>query len=143
MAQAAQQAGCHLQAFFLQEQGVYHDVLPAIAVWAQEQGLNLPEMQREYHEFQKEKRVQNGELYGISIIELGPPEGNPFVELRNQLRLSRMGFAKRFCVHPGLLYRVEQGISRSLPIQLREALLQAGCSQSVLDELAFRMEELS
>lgn len=142
LAQASAEAGCHLQAFFLQEQGVYPHILPAIGEWIQLRGYYLPEAEREYREFQRTKRVASGEQFGVSILELGPPEPNPIVGFRTQLLLSRMGFAKRFCLHPGMLYRVEEGISRSLPSQLAEALLEAGVTQTVVDELRDRMEEL-
>lgn len=142
LAQASAEAGCHLQAFFLQEQGVYPHILPAMGEWLQLHGYYLPEAEREYREFQRQKRVAVGEQYGVSILELGPPEGNPMVGLRSQLQLSRMGFAKRFCLHPGMLYRVEEGISRSIPTQLVEALLEAGFMETVVNELRDRLEEL-
>lgn len=141
MAQASAEAGCHLQAFFLQEQSVYPHILPAIGDWLKLRGYYLPEAEREYREFQRQKRVASGEQYGVSILELGAPEGNPMVELRNQLGISRMGFAKRFCIHPGLLYRVEQGVSRSLSEQLTNALLEAGFREKDVRELRDRLEE--
>lgn len=96
----------------------------------------------EYHVYQKEKREAFGESYGLPIFELGPPDDtNPFVDFREVLDLSRMGFAKRFCVHPGLLYRVENGISQSLPEQLADALRDAGVKPWVLSELDFRIRE--
>lgn len=141
LAQASEEAGCHLQAFFLQEQGVYPHILPAIGEWLKLRGYYLPESEKEYREFQRQKRVASGEQFGVSILELGPPEHNPIVGLRLQLLLSRMGFAKRFCVHPGMLYRVEGGFSRRLPMQLVEALLEAGLTTLVVDELQARMED--
>lgn len=102
----------------------------------------LAEAVREYHDYQRQCRRENGELHGLSILELGPPEGNPIVGLRSQLQLSRMGFAKSFCLHPGLLYRVEQGISKELPRQLVDALREAGLRETVLAELSYRLKEL-
>jgi hypothetical protein len=142
LAQASVEAGCHLQAFFLQEQGVYPHILPAIGEWIKLRGYYLPEAEREYREFQRQKRVASGEQFGVSILELGPPESNPVVGLRAQLLLSRMGFAKRFCLHPGMLYRVETGISRSLPSQLCEGLIEAGFPAVVIRELEDRLAEL-
>lgn len=141
LAKASEQAGCHLQAFFLQEQGAYPELLPAIRAWLVLHEVYLPDAVKEYREYQRQKRRSNGELRGLSILELGPPEGNPFVGLRQQLSLSRMGFAKAFCIHPGLLYRVELGISQHIPGQLRDALIEAGLPVRVIDELAYRLEE--
>jgi len=142
LARASIEAGVHLQAFFLQEQGVYPDLLPAIQAWLVLQGYSLLEALEGYHEYQRGKRRANGERLGLSILELGAPLGNPVLELREQLRLSRMGLAKQFCVHPGTLYRCETGISRSLPGQLRDALKDGGMSEDVLNDLAYRMEEV-
>ena len=142
LAQASIEAGVHLQAFFLQEQGVYPNLLPAVQAWLVVHEYSLPEALDGYHEYQRGKRRANGERLGLSILELGPPLGNPILELRGQLRLSRMGLAKEFCIHPGTLYRCETGISRRLPRQLRDALKDGGMSEDVLNDLAYRMEEV-
>jgi hypothetical protein len=141
LAQASEETGCHLQAFFLQEQGVYPHILPAIGEWLKLRGYYLPEAEKEYREFQRQKRVASGEQFGVSILELGPPNGNPIVDFRQTIGLSRMGLAKHFCIHPGLLYRVEQGITRKIPVQLSDALLESGLPAVVLSELSDRMEE--
>lgn len=138
---AAKEAGVHLQAFFLQEQGVYPGFLPAIAAWLilrSEEAVLVTE----YRDYQVAKRRTHGELFGLKIYELGPPSSaNSLVQLRRDLGLSRMGLAKRFCVHPGLLYRVESGLTGGLPDQLRTALEQGGMRSHVLDELNFRIGE--
>lgn len=120
---------------------MYPHILPAMGEWLQLRGYYLPEAEREYREYQRQKRIATGEQFGVSILELGPPESNPVVGLRSQLLLSRMGFAKKFCLHPGMLYRVEEGISRSLPLQLRIALIEAGFTATVVNELRDRLEE--
>ena len=132
----------HLQAFFLQEQGVYPEILPAVQSWLVLHEYDIVVATSEYHEFQKGKRRDNGERLGLSIYELGAPEGaNQFVQFRTSLGLSRMGFAKDFCVHPGLLYRLERGISKTLPQQVADALGDAGLSLWVIDELNYRIKE--
>lgn len=142
LAQAAGEAGVHLQAFFLLEQGVYPDLLPAVELWLMRRELDLDRIRSEYHNYQTLKRVQSGEMYAFPYITTWPPsDENPFVEFRQQLPLSRMGFAKGFCVHPGSLYRVELGIAKTLPDQLVQALLEAGLSRSVLGELKYRIGE--
>ncbi len=104
--------------------------------------MNLDIMRREYREFQCQRRQENGEIHGLSIFELGPPGSQPFISFRHQLELSQMAFAKLFCIHPGLLYRVERGISQTLPSQLAVALKEAGLSDAVLQDLRFRIEEV-
>ncbi len=142
--QASKEAGVHLQAFFLQEQGVYPEILPAIQSWLALHEYDISVATEEYHEFQRAKRKDNGERLGLSVYELGPPEGtNQFVQFRSALGLSRMGFAKDFCLHPGLLYRVEHGISKTLPQQVASALKDAGLPAWVIDELNYRIKEVA
>lgn len=137
---ASSEAGCHLQAFFLQEQGVYPEILPAIRAWVLSK--NYFGAATEYELYQAEKRHVYGDMFHLDTFELSAPSAqNPIVQLRGDLGLSRMAFAKRFCVHPGLLYRGEVGTSHSLPEQLRQALQGAGMKDSVLDELDYRIGE--
>ena len=140
--QAAAEAGIHVQAFFLQEQGVYPDLLPAIVAWLAKEGAYLPNLQKEYHEFQRDKRRVNGEQRGLALYEFGPPgQTHPIVQFRNDLELSRLGFAKAFCIHPGLLYRVERGMTQGLSRQIKNALLDAGMTKQAIKELEYRSEE--
>lgn len=140
--QASKQAGVHLQAFFLQEQGVYPEILPAVQSWLVLHEYDVKVATEEYHEFQRAKRRDNGERFGLAVYELGPPEwANQFVQFRSSLGVSRMGFAKDFCVHPGLLYRLERGISKALPQQVADALSDAGLPDWVIEELNYRIKE--
>lgn len=144
LAEASNEADVHLQAFFLQEKGVYPEILPKILLWAAAKfELDADVLAIEYTEFQNVKRRASGEQWGLSVLELGPPEGNPIIDFRRALGISRMGLAKYFCIHPGLLYRVEQGISRTLPDQLAGALRDAGLSDANIAELRYRIEEVA
>ncbi len=120
---------------------MYPEVLPSIQAWLVLHGHSLPEAVAEYHQYQRDKRHDSGEEYGFAVYELGPPTATPFASFREAIGLSRMGFAKHFCVHPGLLYRVEQGISKTLPEQLADALKEAGLAVGIIDELRYRIEE--
>src|SRR5215213_4853163 len=73
LAQASSEAGVHLQAFFLQEQGVYPEILPAIQSWLVLHEYDIKIATEEYHEFQKAKRRDNGERLGLAVYELGEP----------------------------------------------------------------------
>lgn len=140
--EAASDAGCHLQAFFLCEQAVFPDILPVLQTWLADQDVDVVQAVLDYRHHQTEKREAQGEILGLASHELGPPHPqNSFIVFRVSLGMSRMGFAKRFCVHPALLYRLENGQSHSLPDQLIVALREGGLSGRVIKELDFRIGE--
>lgn len=142
LAEAAQEAGVHLQAFFLQEKGVYSNILPAICRWLENHNLSPVLVSAEYFLWQKEGRRATGEEYAFSIYEWNEPlDLHPFIQFRMSLPMSRMQFAKRLGVHPNSLYRLEHNQTRNLPEQLIEALQDAGLPRHALDELRFRVKE--
>lgn len=143
-------AGVHVQALYLNEQGVYPNILPAIERYLMKLGEDPNDLNTQYLEFQNDKRRTIGaflELKDYVTLEPRYDEGHPFVGFRESLGtpshepFSRMGFAKSFCVHPAQLYRLEKGGTKHLPEQLREALTTAGLPGNVIAELESRCEE--
>lgn len=141
----ASDCGVHLQVVYLTEQGMYRHIPPAIL-----DRLGKADSKFCYREFQREKRQKYGHLYGLSLIDLGPPEGgHPVVLLRRQIGvqqghpngLSRMGFAKTFCVHSSELYSLEMGLKSLISEQFREAMREAGLPDTMIGELEFRCQE--
>lgn len=140
----SKRCGVHKQALYLNECGVYPDVLPSIMATLLVLGWDEQSIRRGYRDFQREKRVARGELDNLSSVEIGPPNlelGHPFVQFRASLGHARLGFAKEYCVHPASLHKLEIGSAIHLPEQVVEALTVAGASASVITELNERCEE--
>lgn len=141
-------AGIHIQALYLNERGVYPNILPKLENYIVSLGEDRDTLNERYLEFQKERRLAAGDRYALAGYQLGEPrydEGHPFVIFRESLDpgepVSRMAFAKNFCVHPAQLHRLETGATKHLPEQLKEALQRAGLPDIVIGELESRCEE--
>lgn len=143
----ASQAGCHYQAVYLTECGCYPYIYPKLMNFIELRGYDKENIESRYKESQKYMRIISGSLVNSDEVILSIPTiDHPFINFRLSLGLtglSRMGFAKTFCIHPGFLYTLERGKSKGLSAQLKEALLQAGFKESVIEELDFRCREYS
>lgn len=138
---AAAEAGIHWQAWYLTECGVYNDVPPAIDEYFYQRGYIL--IGSEYNEFRCRNQRDFGLLY---LVNKGlPPVDNsvsPMTSYREWVGCrSRSFFAKGLCVQPAVLYLLELGKCKTLPGQLRSALLIAGVSEEDVDELDSRTED--
>lgn len=148
----ADEIGVHWQLVFLAERGTYPQIPTSIAKYIAPNLNKRLEVNAEYRQFQRERRTQFGQLYGVADVSLGPPEGgHPVVLLRRSIGrtaghphgLSRMAFAKSFCVHSAELFSLEEGRKRILSEQFKEAMREAGLRDTVLSELEFRCEEFA
>lgn len=137
----ADDCGINYQALYLNECGVYPTVLPVLLEYIGKLGFDSESVAQEYKEFVLAKRLEFGACH--STTELPPPVGSlhPFVAFRQALELSRVAFAKSICVHPAGLYRLELGLMKHLPGDVREALTVAGFSINLIEELDYRVEE--
>jgi hypothetical protein len=142
--QLSKNVGCHEQAIFLNEQGVYSAILPKIGNWLIAHGENGQRIAYEYRRFQEDRRKGFGERNTLNLWtldSLGPPVGSPFERFRDILGFSRMRLCKSLCIHPGKELAVESGSAESMGGQIREALLQAGLDAKVIAELDSRIRE--
>lgn len=141
----SRRCGVHKQALYLNERGVYPDILPSILPVLIELGYEEKSVQSSYHDFQRLRRIARGQLDRLDeTTELGEPLphlGHPFVQFRLALGLARLGFAKEYCVHPASLHKLETGSAIHISEQLREALTVAGLPATVIAELNSRCEE--
>lgn len=133
--------GVNYQALYLNECGVYPSILPAIHEYLVSLDAWPTDLNEDYEEFRYHKRVLFGDIH--SATPLPPPVGtlHPFIAFRHALKLSRAAVAKKLCVHPAGLYRLELGLMKHLPGDVREAMLVAGFPGSLVDELDYRVEE--
>lgn len=141
----AKQANVHVQALYLNECGCYPAILPSITrCLIFELKCQSEQIDKAYDYFIHHKRKVSGEEFSLStkrIDDLGEPEYHPFIQFRQALGLSRMGFAKNFCVQPTILYNLEEAKSVSIPKQVQEALRESNLPIIVLDELRTRYED--
>lgn len=147
----ADEIGIHMQAVYLAECGVYPRVLPSILYYFgwDEAGEHAVA----YRQFQKAKRQVNGHLWGLdrlTLTDLGVPlymEAHPLIAFRQILSngvtkgISRMMFAKRFCIQPVELFFLETRKRPEVSEQFRTAMREAGLDDIVLSELEARIQE--
>lgn len=135
--------GVHYQAILQNESGTYESVLPAVLRFLVQQGYDGQELLREYVEFQHLCRTSFGEtqIWSYELLGSASLDRPPILNFREALDLSRQGLAKRLCVQPSVLYKLEKGQARRLPEQLEVALREAGMPAEMIDELNERTEE--
>ena len=144
--QLSKATGVNLQAIHLLEQGCYFPVLPRIEEFFVSRNVIAAEELREaYSNWQFHHRTQFGEAVGIERFQdVGDWDGStcPFEEFRIQrLRVARTAAAKGLCVQPAVLFRLANNQSKTIPSLLSNALLEAGLSLDLLDELAERTRD--
>lgn len=141
----AQKAGVHVQALYLNECGCYPHILPSVLrLMVHVLDRNPAQVEREYKKFVADKRLTFGGNHALdfyTLAHLGEPRIHPLVAFRDSLKLSRMMFAKSLCVQPTMLYNVEKCQARKIPLELIEALKDAGLPRTVLLELCLRYED--
>lgn len=134
--------GINLQAVYLNECGVYPHILPVIRKWMEQEGYDVRSFDEQYFLFQEHTRIQNGTVYGAG--DIAPPEPgdeHPFTAFREELGVSRMGFSKDMCIHPAFLYKLERGEAHGLSSQCKSAMLDAGFTMALVNELDARCRE--
>ena len=139
-------SGVNLQTLYLNECGVFPNVLPKIRDFlSRKYSVDEGELETSYREFILEKRKAFSETYEGKVDTL--PEANltipPIGMYRTFIdpKFSRMGFAKTLCIEPAGLYRLEVFPLPTIPGRIREALLQVGMSKDTLEELEERTNE--
>lgn len=146
--QFAENVGIGLQAVYLTEQGCYSDILPRILKFMGHSHNSI--YNDEYHLFQEQKRHASGLQLHLNEVELWPPgDPHPVADLRAHIGiayghpagLSRMGFAKMFCIQSAEMYYLEEHLKPSLSEQFKLAMRQSGLNDTVLSELEYRVRE--
>jgi hypothetical protein len=148
--------GIHPQALYLNEMGMYTQILPRVMGYLTHRlHYSRDMLEEEYNRFVLQQREYHGRLYRLSdftLDDLGEPFGrHPVVQFRQHIGLqqgnpnglSKMGFAKAFCIHSAELYSLERGDKRVLSEQFRDAMNAAGLPAIVLDELEYRCTEFA
>lgn len=140
---AADKIGCHYQALYMTEHGMYMTVPPRILDWAVDTSdYIITQINIGYMLFRSEKQDIAKEKYSLEELNLeclGAPGDNPVRKLRSYLRLTQSAFCKDLCVPVALLYSAENG---SLPKKLKNIFMDLGIPDLIIDEIVDRYEVL-
>lgn len=135
---AAIKIGCHYQAVYMTEHGMYFRVPPSILYWAGGVGdMTEAKIEEVYQSYRAAKLVDASERYSMAklrVDDLGIPGENPVRGLRNFLGFTSSKFCKEFCVPVSMLYEAENN-SKSLPGKLADVLRQMGVPSVVIQEM--------
>lgn len=133
--------GVNYQAIYLNECGVYQDVLPAVVSYLKRKGYKENELQKDYQEFIRLRRQNFLREYGpFKLVDVDSTESF-MTTWRHSLGLSKMALSKLLCIQPTLVDRVETGKARKLPNQIRDAFHDLGFTFEELEEIDYRLEE--
>lgn len=141
----AESCGVHESVIVLHEAGCYERIFPAVRVGLKDLGCDVDKIEYEYNLFIIEKRhafMATNFFNGMTVSDLGPPEGNPLVSFREKLGMSRMGFCKAICVHPGHEQNCEDNKMIELPEQLETALRMIQVPDVIISEINARLREV-
>lgn len=138
---AAGKIGCHYQALYMLEHGMYLTVLSAILYWAVSvSDFTELQIREAYSLFRSGKQVLAQEKYSLSVIgidSLGMPGDNPVLKFREYLGLTQSAFCKQLCLPVALLYMAEKK-SASLPPSLRCVFEDLNIPGTVIQEMVER-----
>lgn len=135
--QLSHECGVNIQALYLNECGVYSHILPVVKKkLVKKYHADGQKLDQEYRMFISQKRFFFDRDFSATLPENNGK--NPVVSLRENLSLSRLGFAKVICVHPSILHKVEKNVLSDIPESLRIALLQCGFRVEDVRELSDR-----
>jgi hypothetical protein len=145
LVQAASGAGIHWQVWYLTECGCYETIPKKIKNFLNkhdtETRINITELESNYRGYQLGNRKAFGDTFKQYSLSAASLQENPFASFRAVLGITRANCAKRLCVQPAILYKVETGRSRNLPESLLNALKDADLPVELIEELDTRLEE--
>jgi transcriptional regulator with XRE-family HTH domain len=109
------------------EQGTYTSLNPQLLRWvSQSQAINVRDVERQYQNFQRAKRVDTVEELAPHILRRNGSEAEhlTFERWRGGYWVSPLAFAVGMCLHPDSVQKYEEGIQEGMPQQIKIALEQ-------------------
>lgn len=111
------------------EQGTYTSLNPALLRWVSNAlSITVGGVEKRYIQFQKASRQATVEKVNPHKLIRNPgnldPGGLLFERWRSGYWPSPTAFAVAFCVHSDLVSKYEEGITKTIPKQIKEALLE-------------------
>ena len=123
--QFAEECNINMQALFLNENGVYPDVLPAIQKTLRiNYSVDIEDLRQDYVRWiYSQRQTFQNKYYPYKLPE---PDLTiaPFKAWRESLDLTYMQVCKQLCIQPSLVHRLEKGKSLKLPEQIRVAFIR-------------------
>lgn len=107
------------------EHGTYSSLNPDLLRWvANENGFTIGSVQKRYEKFQNAQRRATLERINPHPFTLGEPEGFHFERWRSGYWPSPLSFSVGMAIHPDLIQKFEEGITRTMPKLLRQILIE-------------------
>lgn len=124
----ARKLGIQQSVVYYTECGCYSRIPTQIWNAFRSNGVNIRELEHEYHEWQKKCRREFGERFILPYLHLLHFDSaySPLYCVRTSLGFSRSEFCKGICVQPATLYRVEGRRTKEFPIEVVQAFIHAG-----------------
>lgn len=121
------------------EEGIYTSLNPSLLKWTAEvNGFTVNAVAKRYKAFQNAQRRETIERVQPHPFTLTEPEGFHFERWRSGYWTSSGQFAVAFCIHPDLIQKYEEGITKSMPKQLKLILEAHGLLKMPLEAEALR-----
>lgn len=140
----AKRLGLSRQYLSRAEQGTYSSLNPALRKWvANATSISTNDVDKRYRLFQKAQRQNTIEQVGPHKLERhdsSEPGYKIFLRWREGYWTSPLQFAIAFCVHPDSVQKYEEGIQRSMPKQIMEALIETNLIEPNWHDDLFRGE---
>lgn len=138
----AKRLGLSRQYISRAEQGTYSSLNPALLKWtANAMQWTAQSTERRYRAFQSAQRRATLERYDPHKLERHEGNNSPgaviFEKWRSGYWNSSVAFAVAFCVHPDSVTKYEEGILKTMPKQIKDALEEVDLLQmNWQDEMA-------
>jgi transcriptional regulator with XRE-family HTH domain len=141
--QLATKAGVTSQAVLKYEQGLYqepsHNILNALIAVGRDKDMrvDLLRLVTEYHKWRYVHQAAQRWLFTpLRALPIRAGQ-HPFTSLRLAVGegYTQQGFAVLLAVHPATMQAYDSGRTRTMPNVIREALDNAGCRKSIIDEV--------
>lgn len=138
---AAFEAGVNRQLWYLTECGCYSSIPPVIDYYLKQKDQPVDPL--DYLQFRLNTQKEFGRKH---LVGKGLPDQSLKIPPIEAFRLhcgveTRASFAKGLCIQVALMYKLEHGEAKHLPIQIYDALRIAGLPVDDLEELDERTVE--
>lgn len=127
----AKRLGLSRQYISRAEQGTYSNLNPALLKWvAHAMSFTVEAVEHRYVAFQKAQR--RATIEKVNPLPLTRRDGNHspggvlFEHWRSGYWTSPNQFAVAFCLHPDIVQKYEEGITKAMPKHLKAALIETG-----------------
>lgn len=126
---------------YLAELACYTRIPTALYNSLKKKGVDLPTLETEYYQFQKECRKDFGDEFILpyldelsEYLEVTGRDCSTLEKVRHYLNFTRSEWSKGLCIQPATFYRIETGKAKELPEAVVQALFHAGVPSNLIKE---------